>query len=107
MAAQLHIAEGCSLAVALQGKTKDSSGPRLQAGGETGAGEERSESLNRQLLSSPSGYAIQTRVNMEFLSLSPSKTSSFLPSAGEVVSLFEPPSGPGVRVDTYAFTGYR
>lgn len=46
------------------------------------------------------GIAIQTRVNMETFA----PDGSVLPAAG-TLSLFSPPSGPGVRVDTYGRPG--
>ncbi len=46
------------------------------------------------------GIAIQTRVNMETLSAD----GSVLPATG-TLSVFSPPSGPGVRVDTYGTVG--
>ena len=50
----------------------------------------------------PSGYAIQLRVNLETLAADGSVSSS----AGGVMSRYEPPSGPGVRVDGYGYGGY-
>jgi acetyl/propionyl-CoA carboxylase alpha subunit len=51
---------------------------------------------------SPRGFAIQLRVNME--TLTPDGDAK--PSGG-VLAKFEVPSGPGVRVDTFGYTGYR
>lgn len=46
------------------------------------------------------GIAIQARVNMETLTAD----GTVLPAAG-TLTVFSPPSGPGVRVDTYGRTG--
>ncbi len=46
------------------------------------------------------GIAIQARVNMETLTAQ----GAVVPAAG-VLTVFSPPSGPGVRVDTYGRTG--
>ena len=48
------------------------------------------------------GFAIQTRMNME--TMRPDGTT--VPSGG-VLTAFEPASGPGVRVDTFGYAGYR
>lgn len=50
----------------------------------------------------PRGLAIQLRVNAETLD----KDGAPVPSAG-LLRRFEMPSGPGVRVDTYGYPGYR
>jgi len=50
----------------------------------------------------PQGAAIQLRVNMETMT----EDGSAKPGGG-TLSVFEPPSGPGVRVDTYGYAGYR
>ncbi len=47
------------------------------------------------------GFAIQTRVNMERME----PNGDVRPSGGTLTT-FDPPSGPGVRVDTYGFPGY-
>jgi len=47
-----------------------------------------------------SGHAIECRVNAE------DPDQDFLPCPG-VVSLYHPPGGPNVRVDSHLFTGYR
>lgn len=52
-------------------------------------------------LTEPVGYALQVRVNMETLDLD----GGAHPSGGTLTA-FEPPSGPGVRVDTCAYAGY-
>jgi acetyl/propionyl-CoA carboxylase alpha subunit len=51
---------------------------------------------------SPRGTAIQLRVNMETMMAD----GSAKPGGG-TLTVFEPPSGPGVRVDTYGYAGYR
>jgi len=47
------------------------------------------------------GFAIQARVNMETVT----PDGRTLPSVG-VVSAFDPPTGPGVRTDTFGYAGY-
>jgi acetyl-CoA carboxylase biotin carboxylase subunit len=46
------------------------------------------------------GHAIEFRINAE----DPSR--NFAPGPG-VISTFHPPGGPGVRLDTHVYTGYR
>ncbi|MBM3647178.1 MAG: biotin/lipoyl-binding protein [Alphaproteobacteria bacterium] len=50
----------------------------------------------------PRGHAFQLRVNMETMTAD----GSAKPGGG-TLTIFEPPSGPGVRVDTYGYAGYR
>ncbi|MBQ74935.1 MAG: carbamoyl-phosphate synthase large subunit [Gammaproteobacteria bacterium] len=50
----------------------------------------------------PSGYAIQCRINMETIS----KKGAFKPSGG-LISVYEPPGGPGIRVDGFGYAGYQ
>jgi acetyl/propionyl-CoA carboxylase alpha subunit/acetyl-CoA carboxylase carboxyltransferase component len=50
----------------------------------------------------PQGFAIQARVNTE--TMNPDATAR--PSGGTLAA-FDPPSGPGVRVDHYGYAGYR
>mgnify|MGYP001044947941 FL=1 len=50
----------------------------------------------------PRGAAMQLRVNMETLSAD----GNAKPSGG-TLRVFDPPSGPGVRVDTFGYAGYR
>jgi acetyl/propionyl-CoA carboxylase alpha subunit/acetyl-CoA carboxylase carboxyltransferase component len=50
----------------------------------------------------PRGYAMQLRVNMETMD----ETGATQPTGG-VLSMFDLPSGPGVRVDTFGYSGYR
>ena len=49
----------------------------------------------------PQGFAIQARINMETLG----EDGSVKP-AGGTLSLFEPPTGPGLRTDSFGYTGY-
>jgi acetyl/propionyl-CoA carboxylase alpha subunit/acetyl-CoA carboxylase carboxyltransferase component len=58
--------------------------------------------LNQAFIPSPRGFAIQARVNMERLA----PDGSVFPTGGTLVA-FAPPLGPGVRVDTFAYAGYK
>lgn len=57
--------------------------------------------LAQASIPTPRGFAIQVRVNMETIS----SDGQTLPSGGTLTS-FDPPSGPGIRTDTYGYTGY-
>jgi acetyl/propionyl-CoA carboxylase alpha subunit/acetyl-CoA carboxylase carboxyltransferase component len=57
--------------------------------------------LEPTTLAKPTGFAVQVRVNRELLD----GTGGVSASDGSL-SAFEPPSGPGIRVDTHAYTGY-
>ena len=50
----------------------------------------------------PRGYAIQSRVNLETMNAA----GEALPSGGKIAA-FDIPSGPGMRVDTFGYSGYR
>ena len=50
----------------------------------------------------PRGIAVQARVNLETMAAD----GSAKPSGG-TLSAYDPPSGPGVRVDGFAYAGYR
>ncbi len=50
----------------------------------------------------PRGHAIELRVNMETMD-----GEGNAKPAGGVISVFEPASGPGIRVDTFGYAGYR
>lgn len=50
----------------------------------------------------PRGVAIQARINLETMN----SDGSAKPSGG-MLSVYEPPSGPGVRVDGFGYAGYR
>lgn len=58
--------------------------------------------LTQDRIAAPRGFAVQLRINMETMQAD----GSALPSGGEL-SVFEPPTGPGIRVDTFGYTGYR
>jgi acetyl/propionyl-CoA carboxylase alpha subunit/acetyl-CoA carboxylase carboxyltransferase component len=47
------------------------------------------------------GFAIQARVNLERMA----EDGSVLPTGG-TLRVFEPPTGPGVRTDTFGYSGY-
>ena len=49
----------------------------------------------------PRGHAVQLRVNLERMT----EDGGVLPSGGTLTA-FDPPSGPGIRVDTFGYTGY-
>jgi len=57
--------------------------------------------LNRSNGIVPQGIAIQTRVNMETLQID----GTVRPSGG-MLTVYDPPGGPGVRVDGFGYTGY-
>ncbi|WOH49141.1 carboxyl transferase domain-containing protein [Bradyrhizobium sp. sBnM-33] len=50
----------------------------------------------------PRGFAMQLRVNMEVMD----ETGATKPTGG-TLALFDLPSGPGVRIDTFGYSGYR
>ena len=52
-------------------------------------------------LTEPRGFAIQLRINMETMG----EDGAVRPSGGTLTA-FEPPSGPGLRTDTYGYAGY-
>ena len=58
--------------------------------------------LDDPAVAKPRGYAIQVRVNME--SVAP---DGVVRPADGVLSVYEPPSGPGVRTDGFGYSGYR
>ncbi len=49
----------------------------------------------------PRGYAVQARVNMETMTAA----GDARPSSG-VLAAFDPPTGPGIRTDTFGYAGY-
>jgi len=57
--------------------------------------------LEQQHIPLPRGYAIQLRVNLETMAAD----ASTKPSGG-TLAVYEPPSGPGIRVDGYGYSGY-
>lgn len=58
--------------------------------------------LTQSQIPAPRGYAIQLRVNMETMD----GEGNTQPSSG-TLSAFDLPSGPGIRVDSFGYTGYR
>ena len=58
--------------------------------------------LDQSSISSPRGIAIQLRVNMETM-----KEDGSVRPGGGTLSVFEPPTGPGIRVDTFGYAGYQ
>jgi acetyl/propionyl-CoA carboxylase alpha subunit/acetyl-CoA carboxylase carboxyltransferase component len=54
----------------------------------------------------PRGFAIQARVNMESLASKGDAAPRFKPTGG-VLAVFEPPTGPGIRVDSFGYAGYQ
>ncbi len=57
--------------------------------------------LVQTALREPVGHAIQLRINMETMT----EDGQARPSGGKLTA-FEPPSGPGVRVDSFGYAGY-
>jgi acetyl/propionyl-CoA carboxylase alpha subunit/acetyl-CoA carboxylase carboxyltransferase component len=58
--------------------------------------------LAQAYIPKPRGYAMQLRVNMEVMD----EAGATRPTGG-TLTLFDLPSGPGVRVDTFGYSGYR
>ncbi|TKW76468.1 MAG: biotin/lipoyl-binding protein, partial [Bradyrhizobium icense] len=58
--------------------------------------------LAQSYVPKPRGYAVQLRVNMETMD----ETGATQPTGG-TLSMFDLPSGPGVRVDTFGYSGYK
>ena len=50
----------------------------------------------------PRGCAMQARVNLETMT-----ADGAVRPAGGALTAYEPPSGPGVRVDGFGYAGYR
>jgi acetyl-CoA carboxylase carboxyltransferase component/acetyl/propionyl-CoA carboxylase alpha subunit len=58
--------------------------------------------LTQEMIPVPRGYAMQLRINMETMD-----ASGAAQPTGGTLAVFEPPSGPGIRVDTFGYAGYR
>ena len=58
--------------------------------------------LDREGVAIPRGYAIQARVNMESIA-----ADGAVRPAGGRLTVYEPPTGPGVRTDGFGYAGYR
>jgi acetyl/propionyl-CoA carboxylase alpha subunit/acetyl-CoA carboxylase carboxyltransferase component len=50
----------------------------------------------------PRGFAVQLRINMERI-----EPDGAIKPSGGTLTRFTPPSGPGIRVDTFGYEGYR
>jgi len=57
--------------------------------------------LSQGEVPAPRGFAMQARVNMEVIG-----TDASVRPSGGTLSVFEPPAGPGVRVDSFGYAGY-
>jgi acetyl/propionyl-CoA carboxylase alpha subunit/acetyl-CoA carboxylase carboxyltransferase component len=57
--------------------------------------------LNQPQIPAPRGFAVQLRVNLESMAADGSARP-----AGGTLTAYEPPSGPGIRVDGYGYSGY-
>ncbi|ABE37840.1 Carbamoyl-phosphate synthase L chain, ATP-binding [Rhodopseudomonas palustris BisB5] len=58
--------------------------------------------LDQAAVPRPRGFAMQLRINMETMD----ESGATKPTGG-TLAIFEPPSGPGVRVDTFGYAGYK
>ena len=58
--------------------------------------------LDQASIPKPRGMAIQLRVNMETMA-----ADGTAKPAGGTLTAFEPPAGPGIRVDAFGYSGYR
>ena len=70
--------------------------------GIAGGGTLASLGLTQAEIPAPRGMALQARVNLETM-----QPDGSVRGAGGVLSAYDPPSGPGVRVDGYGYAGYR
>ncbi|GAB3673787.1 acetyl-CoA carboxylase family protein [Salinisphaera aquimarina] len=57
--------------------------------------------LDAAHIPAPMGYAMQLRINMETMNVAGEATP-----AGGTLATFEPPNGPGLRVDSFGYRGY-
>ena len=57
--------------------------------------------LAQAVIPAPRGYAMQLRINMEVMD----ERGQTRPTGG-TLAVFDPPSGPGVRIDTFGYAGY-
>ncbi len=57
--------------------------------------------LEQRNIRAPRGFAVQMRVNLENMN-----ADGTTRPAGGTLTAYEPPSGPGVRVDGYGYSGY-
>lgn len=74
----------------------------VQAQLEVAAGKTLAElRLDQVNVPAPRGYAIQARINMETM-----KVDGSIKPNGGTLSVFEMPTGPGLRADTYGYAGY-
>ena len=58
--------------------------------------------LTQSAVPAPRGYAMQLRINMEVMD-----EKGMTKPTGGTLAVFDPPSGPGVRVDTFGYSGYK
>jgi acetyl/propionyl-CoA carboxylase alpha subunit/acetyl-CoA carboxylase carboxyltransferase component len=58
--------------------------------------------LRQSDVPTPRGHAVQVRINLE--TMGPDGSAK---PAGGLLTAFEPPSGPGIRVDGFGYAGYR
>ncbi|QWG17199.1 biotin/lipoyl-binding protein [Bradyrhizobium sediminis] len=58
--------------------------------------------LGQSAVPAPRGFAMQLRINMEVMD----EKGATKPTGG-TLAVFDPPSGPGVRVDTFGYAGYK
>jgi acetyl/propionyl-CoA carboxylase alpha subunit/acetyl-CoA carboxylase carboxyltransferase component len=58
--------------------------------------------LTQSAVPAPRGYAMQLRINMEVMD-----EKGLTKPTGGTLAAFDPPSGPGVRVDTFGYSGYK
>jgi acetyl-CoA carboxylase carboxyltransferase component/biotin carboxyl carrier protein len=58
--------------------------------------------LNQADVPAPRGVAVEARVNLETMG-----ADGTVRPTGGTLAVFEPPSGPGVRVDSFGYAGYR